>query len=154
MREMRLKKLERDEAFAWDVLRHSVYSTLALVKEDGTPIAVPVNAVGDDVYKVIYFHCAGVGEKWEILQHTPKVSLSAVSHAAIKPMAFDTVYRAARFQGRAEVVTDEGEMVKALLLITEALDPKAMGHFSAKMEHCTARVVKIIPEEITAKENM
>ena len=154
MREMRLKKLARDEKFAWDVLRHSVYSTLALVKEDGTPIAVPVNAVGDDVYKVIYFHCAGEGEKWEILKNNPKVSLSAVSHAAIKPMAFDTVYRAARFQGRAEVVTDEGEMVKAMLLLCQTLDPKAMGQFSTKMERCTARVVKITPEEITGKENM
>lgn len=151
---MRLEKLARDEKFAWEVLRQSVYSTLALVKADGTPMAVPVNAVGDDVYKVIYFHCAGAGEKWEILQTNPKVSLSAVSHAAIKPMAFDTVYRAARFQGRAQVVTDEGEMVKAMLLLCQTLDPKAMGQFSSKMEHCTARVVKIIPEEITAKENM
>lgn len=151
---MRLKHLERDERFAWEVLRQSVYATLALVKENGTPIAVPVNAVGDDVYKVIYFHCAGEGEKWELLQNNPRVSLSVVSHAAIKPMAFDTTYRAARFQGRAEVVTDEGEMVKALLLISQTLDPKAMGHFAAKMEHCTARVVKIIPEEITGKENV
>lgn len=151
---MRLEKLARDEKFAWEVLRQSVYSTLALVKADGTPMAVPVNAVGDDVYKVIYFHCAGAGEKWEILQTNPQVSLSAVSHAAIKPMAFDTVYRAARFQGRAQVVTDEGEQVKAMLLLCQTLDPKAMGQFSSKMEHCTARVVKIIPEEITAKENM
>lgn len=151
---MRLEKLARDEKFAWEVLRQSVYSTLALVKADGTPIAVPVNAVGDDVYGCVYFHCAGEGEKWEILQTNPQVSLSAVSHAAIKPMAFDTVYRAARFQGRAQVVTDEGEMVKAMLLLCQTLDPKAMGQFSSKMEHCTARVVKIIPEEITAKENM
>ena len=97
MREMRMKNRQRDEAFAWEVLRQSVYATLALVKDDGTPIAVPINAVGDEVYKVIYFHCAGVGEKWEILEKNPHVSLSVVSHAAIKPMAFDTVYRAARF---------------------------------------------------------
>lgn len=154
MREMRLKKLERDEKFAWDVLRQSVYGTLALVKADGTPIAIPVNVVGDDVYKVIYFHCAGEGEKWEVLKTNPKVSLSVVSHAAVKPMAFTTSYRAARFQGRAEVVTDEGEMVKAMLLLCQSLDPKAMGQFSNMMEHCTARVVKIIPEEITGKENM
>ena len=153
MVDMRRKDRARDEAFAWEVLRHSVYSTLALVKADGTPIAVPVNAVGDDVYKVIYFHCAGAGEKWEILKENPKVSLSAVSHAAIKPMAFTTTYRAARFQGRAQVVTDEGEQVKAMLLLCQTLDPKAMGQFSSMMEHCTARVVKIIPEEITAKEN-
>ena len=56
MREMRMKNRQRDEAFAWEVLRQSVYATLALVKDDGTPIAVPINAVGDEVYKVIYFH--------------------------------------------------------------------------------------------------
>lgn len=154
MREMRMKNRARDEAFAWEVLRQSVYGTLALVKEDGTPIAVPVNVVGDDVYKVIYFHCAGAGEKWEILQNNPQVSLSVVSHAAIKPMAFSTAYRSARFQGRAEVVTDEGEKVKAMLLLCQGLDPKAMGRFSEMMDGCTARVVKIVPEEITGKENM
>ena len=151
---MRLAKMERDEAFAWDVLRHSVYATLALVKDDGTPIAVPVNVVGDEVYRVLYFHCAGEGEKWEILKTNPRVSLSVVSHAAIKPMAFDTAYRAARFQCRAQVVEDEAEQVKALLLLSQHFDPKAMGHFAAKMEQCTARVVKLIPESISAKENV
>ena len=42
---MRLAKRARDEAFAWEVLRNSVYSTLALVKDDGTPIAVLLIAV-------------------------------------------------------------------------------------------------------------
>ena len=154
MRPMRLAKRARDEAFAWEVLRNSVYSTLALVKDDGTPIAVPVNAVGDDVYRVIYFHCAGAGEKWEILEKNPKVSLSVVSHAAIKPMAFSTAYRAARFQGRAEVVTDEGEFVKAMMLLCQTFDPKNMGNFAHEMDTCTARVVKIIPSEITGKENV
>ena len=154
MREMRMKNRQRDEAFAWEVLRQSVYATLALVKDDGTPIAVPINVVGDEVYKVIYFHCAGVGEKGEILEKNPQVSLSVVSHAAIKPMAFSTAYRSARFNGRAQVVTDEGEMVKALMLLCQHFDPKNMGNFAREMEHCTARVVKIIPEEITGKENM
>lgn len=154
MRPMRLAKRARDAAFAWEVLRNSVYSTLALVKDDGTPIAVPVNAVGDEVYKVLYFHCAGAGEKWEILEKNPRVSLSVVSHAALKPMAFTTTYRAARFQGRAEVVTDEGEHVKAMMLLCQAFDHKNMGNFAHEMDTCTARVVKIIPEEITAKESM
>ena len=69
-------------------------------------------------------------------------------------MAFSTAYRSARFNGRAQVVTDEGEMVKAMMLLCQHFDPKNMGNFAREMEHCTARVVKIIPEEITGKENM
>lgn len=154
MVEMRMKNRQRDEAFAWEVVRQSVYGTLAMVKDDGTPLAVPVNVVGDEVYRVLYFHCAGVGEKWEVLQKNPQVCLSVVSHAAIKPMAFSTAYRAARFLCRAEVVEDEAEKVKAMLLLCQGLDPKAMGRFAEMMEGCTARVVKLIPREITAKENM
>ena len=65
---MRRKECERDEAFAWEVLKNSVYSTVSMVHPDGTPYATPVNIVGDEVYKTLYFHCAGAGERWEILK--------------------------------------------------------------------------------------
>ena len=58
---MRRKECERDEAFAWEVLKNSVYSTLSMVRPDGTPYATPLNIVGDEVYKTLYFHCAGAG---------------------------------------------------------------------------------------------
>lgn len=61
---MRLKDLERDEAFAWEVLKKAPYATLAMTGADGAPYCVPINHVADETYRVLYFHCAGAGEKW------------------------------------------------------------------------------------------
>ena len=55
--------------------------------------------------------------------------------------------------GRAEVVTDEAEQVKAMLLLCTAYDPKGMGRFSEYMEKymSATRVVRIVPETVTGK---
>ena len=47
---MRRKECERDAAFAWEVLKNSIYSTVSMVCPDGTPYATPVNIIGDEVY--------------------------------------------------------------------------------------------------------
>ena len=80
---MRRKECERDEAFAWEVLKNAVYSTVSMVHPDGTPYATPVNIVGDEVYKTLYFHCAGAGERWEILKDGAPVCVTAVSTATL-----------------------------------------------------------------------
>ena len=118
---MRRKECERDEAFAWEVLKHSVYATVSMTGPDGTPYATPVNVVGDEVYKTLYFHCAGAGERWELLKNGAPVCVTAVSTATLIPNEFTTAYRSAMFKGRAEVVTDEGEKMKAMLLLCLSL---------------------------------
>ena len=124
---MRLKDLERDEAFAWEVLKKAPYATLAMTGADGAPYCVPINHVADETYRVLYFHCAGAGEKWEVLKTNPQVCLTAVSRMSIVPNEFDTAYDSAVVRGQAQVVTDDGERTKALLLLVESLDPKGMG---------------------------
>lgn len=150
---MRRKECERDAAFAWEVLRHAVYATLSMVDADGMPYATPVNAVGDEVYQTMYFHCAGAGERWEILKDGAPVCVTAVSAATLLPNEFTTAYRSAMFKGRAQVVTDEGEKTKAMLLLCTAFDPKGMARFDEAMSRCTAQVIKIVPETITGKEH-
>lgn len=62
-------------------------------------------------------------------------------------------YASAVLHGRAEVVTDEAEQVKAMLLLCTTYDPKGMGRFSEYMEKymSATRVVKIVPETVTGK---
>ena len=55
----------------------------------------------------------------------PPVCLSAVSYAAAIPNEFSMAYASAALHGRAEVVTDEAEQVKAMLLLCTAYDPRA-----------------------------
>ena len=120
---MRRKECERDAAFAWEVLKNSIYSTVSMVCPDGTPYATPVNIIGDEVYNALYFHCAGAGERWELLKNGAPVCVTAVSTATLLPNQFTTAYRSAMFRGRAQVVTDEGEKMKAMLLLCTAFDP-------------------------------
>ena len=67
------KDRERDAAFAWEVFQKAPYATLSLTDEVGKPYAIPISPVVDEAYHVVYFHCAGHGEKWELLAKNPPV---------------------------------------------------------------------------------
>ena len=152
---MRRKDRERPEAFAWEVLQKANFATLSMVTAEGLPYAVPVNMVVDSAYKVLYLHCAGEGMKWDILEKEPPVCVSAVSHMAVVPNGLTVSYDSAIVRGRAQVVQDEGERVKALLLLTETMDPRAVSQLNSFMDRLLDRtkVVKIVPEEVTGKQN-
>ena len=154
-RNMRRKDRERDRSFAWEVLKKAPYATLSLTDGQGRPYAVPVNQAVDEEYHVVYFHCAEAGEKWELLKDGAEVCLSAVSHATAVPNAFTMAYASAVLRGRAEVVTDQGEWTRALLLLCSAFDPKGMGRFTESVEKYgpATKVIRITPRELTGKEN-
>ncbi len=62
-------------------------------------------------------------------------------------------YASAVLHGRAEVVTDEAEQVKAMLLLCTAYDPQGDGPVQrvyGKYMSAT-RVVRIVPETVTGK---
>ena len=114
-----------------------------------------VNQAVDEEYHVVYFHCAGAGEKWELLKDGAPVCLTAVSHAMSVPNAFTMAYASAVLRGQAEVVTDQGEWTRAMLQLCSAFDPKGMGRFMECVEKNgpATRVIRITPQELTGKEN-
>ena len=152
---MRRKDKERDAAFAWQVLRDAPYVTLAMTGADGAPYCVPVNHVANESGSSVYFHCAGAGRKWELLEKEPWVCLSAVSKAELIPGELTTAYKSALVQGRAVLVQDPEEKMYALKLLVQALDPVSMSRAVLCAEHSMQRtmLVKIVPEIITGKES-
>ena len=120
---MRRTDRERGQDFAWDVLKKAPYATLSMTDRQGRPYAVPVNQAVDEEYHVVYFHCAGAGEKWELLKDGAPVCLTAVSHAMLQLCsAFDP-----KGMGRfMECVEKNGP---------------------------ATRVIRITPQELTGKEN-
>lgn len=151
---MRRKDKERDEAFAWQVLRDAEYGVLA-VCDGETPYCVPVNHVADEDGRAVYFHCAAGGRKWEILKNEPPVCFTAVSYASLVPEQLTTDFNSAVLHGRARIVRDEAEKLRALHLLVERLDPAAI----AKGECCGAdtiartAVVKLEVSELTGKQS-
>lgn len=125
-----------------------------MIGEDGAPYSVPVNAVVDDAYRVLYFHCAKRGQKMDALRANPAVSVCAVFRAAIIPSDYTTDYASAILRGHAEIVEDESERVKAILLLVEELAPKYTQRLNESMGKCLPAtcIVKIVPESLTGKE--
>ena len=97
-----------------------------------------------------------MGEKWEILKNDPCVCLTAVTNACLMPAYYDTAYDCAMVKGRAVVVTDETERHAAMRLIVAALAPEHLDrldeHMARRMD--ATKIVKIVPEEITGKQNV
>lgn len=152
---MRRKDRERDEAFAWAVLEQAPYITLSLTDRSGAPYAVPLCQAADPARRAVYFHCAGAGEKWELLKDGAEVCLTAVSRAESVPGAFTMAYASAVARGRAEVVTEPEEKRRALRLLCQRFDPEGMAHFETSMERLgkVTQVVRIAVEQLSGKEN-
>lgn len=152
---MRRKDKERDAAFAWQVLRDAPYVTLAMTGADGAPYCVPVNHVADESGSSVYFHCAGAGRKWELLEKEPRVCLSAVSKAELIPGELTTAYDSAIAEGRAVVVQDPEEKHRALMLLVKALDPASL----TRAELCSQQtlshtmLVRIAVEHLAGKQS-
>ncbi|MBQ0037800.1 MAG: pyridoxamine 5'-phosphate oxidase family protein [Clostridiales bacterium] len=152
---MRRKDRERTAAFAWEVLEKADYATVSMVTSEGLPYGVPVNLAVDRASGVLYFHCAGAGEKWEILSGEPAVCVSAVSYMAVVPGELTVNYDSAVVHGRAQVVDEEAEKEKALLLLTASLDKTAVDDLKVRLMSCyeQVKIVKIVPDSVTGKQN-
>ena len=143
---MRKKSREMDAAFALDVLDHAPYITVSMTRPDGTPYGLPLSLARTDD-RTFYFHCALEGEKLDCLRHNPVVSLSAVTRAdpAVGPKdgSFTLEYRSAVAVGRAELVSDDAERVRALRAICQRFLPHHMPAFEAAVARSLGRTAVV-----------
>ena len=143
---MRKVSREMDSAWALEVMRKAPYITVSFTRPDGTAYGVPLSlACTDDL--TWYFHCAPEGDKLDAIEAHPEVCLSAVTKCAPtvgpKDGSFTLQYRSAIAFGRAEVVTDRDEQVRAMRAICERFLPKHMDAFEASIERSLHRTVVV-----------
>lgn len=145
---MRRNDREMDSAWALEVMRKAPYITVSFTRADGTAYGLPLSlACTDD--KTWYFHSALEGEKLDALKIHPEVCLSAVTRCiptvGPKDGAFTLQFRSAVAFGKAEIVTDDAEKIKALRAICERFLPNHMDAFDVSIERSLARtsVVRI-----------
>lgn len=149
---MRKAARQKDSQWAFEVFDKAPYITVSMVRPDGTPYGLPLNAVRKDD-TTFYFHCAHEGEKIDCIRHQPIVSLSAVSKCAPayeeEKNNFTEHYHSAIAIGKAEIVTDNNEKTEALRLICERFLPKYMEHFDEAIARSLDRtaVVRITLSE-------
>lgn len=154
---MRKVSREMDSQWALEVMRKAPYITVSFTRADGTAYGVPLSlACTDD--RIWYFHCAPEGDKLDALAAHPQVCLSAVTKCAPtvgpKDGSFTLQYRSAIAFGKAELVTDDEEKIRALRVISERFLPQHMDAFDdaiARSLHRTAVVRITLDEPPTGK---
>ena len=146
-----------DSQWALEVMRKAPYITVSFTRADGTAYGVPLSlACTDD--RIWSFHCAPEGDKLDALAAHPQVCLSAVTKCAPtvgpKDGSFTLQYRSAIAFGKAELVTDDEEKIRALRVISERFLPQHMDAFDdaiARSLHRTAVVRITLDEPPTGK---
>jgi uncharacterized protein len=129
------------------------------------PYTVPVNYVW---YKgAVYFHGMGSGKKNELLEGKQPVSFTVFEeYGTVKdPVACnaDTSYRSVMIFGYALKVEDVKESAEVLNCIVEKympdfykskITPGLAKNYRSSHDNKAVAVFKIVPEELTAKENI
>ncbi|MCL2790044.1 MAG: pyridoxamine 5'-phosphate oxidase family protein [Desulfobulbus sp.] len=107
------------------------YLFMATVGQDGRPYGVPLSYVV--MSNAVYFHCATGGRKLDNLAGCPWVCLNVVGPTQpVYDGGFSTYYESALIEGRARLVTDEGEKNSALLALAQKYLPEHMDNKAEK----------------------
>ena len=89
---------------------------------DDEPYLVTVNHAFDASEEAFYFHCASEGKKLEILEENPRVWGQVLVDDGYIQGECNHAFRSVHFEGRAEVVADHAEKVRALTLMIDQLE--------------------------------
>ncbi len=104
---------------------------LGIMTEDGYPRVVPVNFVSID--RVIYFHGAVEGEKYDLLKQSPKVTFSVDIPLSIIPSYWLSdknaggathLFKSILIKGRGRIVNDDNARCFALQKLMEKYQPE------------------------------
>lgn len=143
---MRKASREMDSKWALEIMRKAPYITVSFTRADGTAYGVPLSLASKED-NVWYFHCAPEGDKLDAIAGHPEVCLSAVTRCqptvGPKDGTFTLQYRSAIAFGRAELVTDADEKIRALRLISERFLPKHMEAFDEAVRRSIHRTAVV-----------
>lgn len=150
MKPMRKITRQKNAEWALTVFDQAPFVTISMTRPDGSPYGLPLSLIRSDE-STFYFHCANEGEKMDCLAHNPIVSLSAVSKCTPKyeedKNNFTEYFHSAIAIGKAEIVSDTLEKIKALRLLCERFLPKHMSHFEEAIDrslgHTTVIRIKL-----------
>jgi nitroimidazol reductase NimA-like FMN-containing flavoprotein (pyridoxamine 5'-phosphate oxidase superfamily) len=160
---MRQEKYELNNPLVIErILQNQQVGRLATVDSEGYPYIVPVNYVW--YQGAIYFHSAPAGEKLENLQRDKRVGFCVDIPLAYLDTGFDPqappcmvtqFYQSIVIRGRAEIVTEMEEKLRALNALMASHEQGDSAAIEASMPAVALCVVVAIRvESLTAKANL
>jgi len=112
-----------DPAEIASVIASQKFLTLALCAED-RPYLVTLSHAFDAERNCFYFHCSPVGRKMDIIGANPQVYGQVLEDRGYVAGQCDHAYRTVQFDGRAELVSDPEEKLRAFRLLIDSLEPE------------------------------
>ena len=134
------------------ILVQSKTGVLAVLGNDGYPYTVPINYYYTD--GKIYLHCAKTGHKLDAIKNEQKVSFCVIDRDDILQEKFTTLFKSVIAFGRAEIMTDESEMRKAVTAFAEKYCPDFLDKVPSEVERefSILCMIKINIEHMTGKQ--
>lgn len=118
---MRRAKQELSLEECEKVLNRATSGVLSLISENGYPYGVPLSFVYAN--SKLYFHCAKVGHKIDALKNCQKVSFCVIDNDDIIPEKFTTAYRSVIVFGRARLLEEKDEIIRAVTVLSDKYSP-------------------------------
>jgi len=151
MRSMHRRDREKSKEFAISITDKCTYAIMATTNDDGSPYCIPISIAREGEW--LYFHCAKDGLKTENLRARNRICVTCVGDVKIIPREFGLEYESAVINGTAIEITDEEEMLRALVVISRRFTPDDMDIFDKAIEKNFGKtsVWKIHIDEISGK---
>jgi nitroimidazol reductase NimA-like FMN-containing flavoprotein (pyridoxamine 5'-phosphate oxidase superfamily) len=152
-REMRRKRQMLADDVTEAILRDATSGVLSVSGDDGYPYGVPISfayAGGK-----IYFHSAREGHKMDAIRKNEKVSFCIIAQDKIVAERFTTYFRSVIATGKARIIHDEREKMRAIELIVDKYSPKETAESKRKeiekgFSHLC--MIEMTIEHLTGKE--
>ena len=151
---MRRSDRQQDLEFSLALIDRCSHGVAAISTGEPTPYCLPLSLVRVDDH--LYFHCAKVGRKTQLLRQNPRVCVTFVgadTPAFIPPAMYTSYFQSVIVTGTASEVLDPEEKISALRALCQKLTPDFMEGFDRAVEkslNATA-VWRVEMEEITGK---
>lgn len=154
MKEMRRKKQHLTAEQIEAVIKRNSYGILSLCGSDEQPYGVPLNHVYLD--GCLYFHCAAVGQKLDMIAENSKASYCVVDRDVVVPETFSTDFISVIAFGDVEVISDNEEKLRALWAIADTYGVNDHGkkenEIHGSLDH--VGILRFRPERMTGKAGM
>ena len=130
------------------ILKQKTHGILALCDEKSFPYTVPLNYVY--LNDKIYFHCANVGRKLDIVRQNNKASFCVINQDAIIPEKFTTAYSSV-----IEITTENDKQI----ILEEFIRKFSADYFTEGLEEIKTYIkrtciLELSIDEITGKEGL
>ncbi len=144
-----------NESKALEILRNSNYGILSTSSENNIPFGTAINYFFAEDENCLYFHSKKTGTKINNIKNNSNISLFIIRNQNIVSERFITHYESVIVTGKAEIIFNENEIRKKLILLCDRFAPGIIERREAVINKYIKSVciVKINIDCITGKKN-